>query len=890
MAHLGTWKRLIKRFSVPLLALAACVSAASACLVCSSGGALAVNATAPTVNRNCIGITFVDENQNWSGQDNDPYIYIYAANTVTWATGSPFSSLSDITGFAKVSYDSSVSALKVESTWYGFKPERTNHRMYTLQIPWVIASCQYRWKRPVAANNYTELQSVAAGNTYVDYLNGWNGDVGNLTHETNPEADNHSSSTWSGSGTTVTEYAVIDGVYDGEKILTTTDVIQNSVYTVSENSNIGTTMDYGGVTYKLTGYYTNSALTSGTVTSVNVGANETLDLYAALETPPVYFLNGDTSGWGTMANYPKMTTNDGGLTYTYQWTIEDLASSDNTFKICNAIPSTASWCEDAATGSNDGIYRGEDGNFHASSMGVYKIVYTVSTSKFMAYKKTGTLTLCYAVGGVLNVIDPETYNNYSPSHNDLPSTIDLSDVGYNDTDYVFQGFYRDFDPVFGGVTSCDTSEAFDDGATVYAVIEVRADEYSAGIYLVDADTTWSDGLPTSGKMYYKSGSGKTNTGEDGSDIDHPYSYYLTVDFEAGDEFYFVDAEHFSGQSRIIVQLLSDRSSRIGDKFEIADLAESVSIGGYPQSKAYRCLVAGRYTVYYGTYTTGNPRDTRYKGFDKFDAVTPSYIYFVKHTATWSNVYCYMYNSGSKSPAGGCVDWPGVRIGDLTHPMKVTVTTLTKAKSNQPGTRVNDIYRIEYYPAIGSPNRVIFNNGKSDGTEAIGADKTDNMQLVAGSAYLFKAGSTGGTKVDYLGSTYAWLYDFEYALGDVTIGGDTFNNSVCSIVGNPTLAASFYNRYAALANDAKGYVDSATLNTYDPEDPSPESTSAVSFSTIVAYLAEVVASGSGSHYAGPHSSDGPLTLTLWIVLGAGLTGMGAISAAYFISKKKKKYIA
>ena len=39
------------------------------------------------------------------------------------------------------------------------------------------------------------------------------------------------------------------------------------------------------------------------------------------------------------------------------------------------------------------------------------------------------------------------------------------------------------------------------------------------------------------------------------------------------------------------------------------------------------------------------------------------------------------------------------------------------------------------------------------------------------------------------------------------------------------------------------------------------------------------------YSGQDES--PLTLTLWIVLGAGIAGMGAIGAAYFVSKKKKR---
>ena len=39
--------------------------------------------------------------------------------------------------------------------------------------------------------------------------------------------------------------------------------------------------------------------------------------------------------------------------------------------------------------------------------------------------------------------------------------------------------------------------------------------------------------------------------------------------------------------------------------------------------------------------------------------------------------------------------------------------------------------------------------------------------------------------------------------------------------------------------------------------------------------------------GPSNDQSPLTLTLWIVLGAGVLGMGAIGTAYFVSKKKKK---
>ena len=41
---------------------------------------------------------------------------------------------------------------------------------------------------------------------------------------------------------------------------------------------------------------------------------------------------------------------------------------------------------------------------------------------------------------------------------------------------------------------------------------------------------------------------------------------------------------------------------------------------------------------------------------------------------------------------------------------------------------------------------------------------------------------------------------------------------------------------------------------------------------------------------PSSNQSPLTTTLWIVLGAGVLGLGAIGTAYFVSKKKKKHQA
>ena len=38
---------------------------------------------------------------------------------------------------------------------------------------------------------------------------------------------------------------------------------------------------------------------------------------------------------------------------------------------------------------------------------------------------------------------------------------------------------------------------------------------------------------------------------------------------------------------------------------------------------------------------------------------------------------------------------------------------------------------------------------------------------------------------------------------------------------------------------------------------------------------------------PSGQESPLTTTLWIVLASGIVGLGAIGAAYFVSKKRKR---
>ena len=137
--------------------------------------------------------------------------------------------------------------------------------------------------------------------------------------------------------------------------------------------------------------------------------------------------------------------------------------------------------------------------------------------------------------------------------------------------------------------------------------------------------------------------------------------------------------------------------------------------------------------------------------------------------------------------------------------------------------------------------------------------------------------------------------------------DTDNESVCEVdEGVAATLAGTYNTLAATAAN-KTLLDGATINTYsnvsafdsdgngymDMVDDG--TTGDVSLPSIYAQLCArggVTPAYAPAGFTIPKSSDdqSPLTLTLWIVLGAGILGMGAIGTAYFVSKKKKRYQA
>ena len=519
MAHLGTWKRLIKRFSVPFLALVTCVSAVSLCGALASNEHNAIGVRANTGSSpNCIGITFIDQTKpHWSGNQNDPYIYI---ESVTWHADSVYSSFSDFsTAKDGVWYDSSANKLKIVAGWE--KEVAKNDwtwRYYSLQIPWYITSCTYHWKMGADSRYHTGSETAAAGHTYADYLHARNdsdsGDyahTGTVSHVTDPGEDNLSSSTWSGTGVTVTEYAVIDGNYDAEKVLYSETVIQNSKYTVSENANIDSVITYDSTDYVLVGYYTNSTLTSSKVTQIDVGTSA-VSLYACLVTPAVYFVNGaDETGFGSFWTFDeKLTTADGGDTYTYTWS----ATANDVCKICACLDSV-DWISTYSPGTSHIVASGL--NFKATATGNYTFIWENGSSSFTVHEPAATVDIYYIVCGTKGGSADTTRAIYPNEPTAVFADIDPEDIGYNNDDYYFDGYYFSFDEVLGVDDEWTSAQTLTPGSAIYAVIEKYADDFAEDVWMVDEDTPYSNYKPTEGKMYYKTGSGKTDAGAAASD-------------------------------------------------------------------------------------------------------------------------------------------------------------------------------------------------------------------------------------------------------------------------------------------------------------------------------------------------------------------------------------
>ena len=131
-------------------------------------------------------------------------------------------------------------------------------------------------------------------------------------------------------------------------------------------------------------------------------------------------------------------------------------------------------------------------------------------------------------------------------------------------------------------------------------------------------------------------------------------------------------------------------------------------------------------------------------------------------------------------------------------------------------------------------------------------------------------------------------------------GGTYNMESGGKAGSNLLTHIFEARDTCSNSILNGYGDIGALtdNFYSHKADGAENASVTSLGgssdkLSVHYSAMVSRNAGGSSAGiipGPSRDQSPLTLTLWIVLGAGILGLGAIGTAYLVSKKKKRHQA
>ncbi|MBQ7250910.1 MAG: starch-binding protein [Bacilli bacterium] len=209
-----------------------------------------------------------------------------------------------------------------------------------------------------------------------------------------------------------------------------------------------------------------------------------------------------------------------------------------------------------------------------------------------------------------------------------------------------------------------------------------------------------------------------------------------------------------------------------------------------------------------------------------------------------------------------------------------------------------VHKINVYNLRGTdtsyyPTKVVLTDETNSRTATITHDFTSAASASASPLYYVKLSANTTTLV-----TGGEAYAAEAAFAFSQAIGSAASSSLCAVDG--TTLGSLVTKYeTATAQGASLHSASATTietykmegNSYDPSTgPSITTTEDVKLSDIYTYIKTGYNAATDTWslgvFPGVSNEQSPLTLTLWIVLGAGVLGLGAIGAAYFIGKKKK----
>jgi|GEM_PF-1800466 len=183
------------------------------------------------------------------------------------------------------------------------------------------------------------------------------------------------------------------------------------------------------------------------------------------------------------------------------------------------------------------------------------------------------------------------------------------------------------------------------------------------------------------------------------------------------------------------------------------------------------------------------------------------------------------------------------------------------------------------PKAGEPYSLTITDGSSSTTVSV-------PQVTTKPVYYLSLFGTIESANSNRAQAASLAYDIDSAISSAG------NSSVCNVT--PALAKALATTYNTLAATPaiKTILEATKIETWGSTKPTYSDPEDVDLSTIylrLCSIGDVTATyppAGASFIPGPSNDQSPLTLTLWIVLGCGLLGLGAIGTAYFVSKKKK----
>ncbi len=243
-------------------------------------------------------------------------------------------------------------------------------------------------------------------------------------------------------------------------------------------------------------------------------------------------------------------------------------------------------------------------------------------------------------------------------------------------------------------------------------------------------------------------------------------------------------------------------------------------------------------------------------------VADDYIYYV--TGSEEATTNYIYSFGGDCQFGA---WETTKVVDVDGVAEVHgVLSFNGTPRN--------IYKIPYSTTAEDTNVII-----SDGH----GNQTADLPLVPGSAYTF-SGDAGDAD---MGAALDLLLFVEGKRNAVTaVEGLLLDYSICGISAED--AATAWNNYEALSEDAKAYVDATYTWTYagayDGENVPDET--GVSYANVMLQLHAIAVAGGAISESNMlynvNSTNNAFVITISIVM----TGVVAAGALYFISKKRR----